>query len=257
MLRIFEILHPGCIAHVAYDNSANHHAMAAYALLSNRLNLKDGGKKTACTRLGGLLDRTAPRSCNVCKLLKASRKDVVQFCRRGTCLPTECNWKNVGKFFHISLISKSRNRCLRNQFAPWGTKSFFMPNMHAKFKFIEMFWGSCKAYARKRCDYSWAGLKSVVREAFESVSLPTIRHFARKSDRYIDAYREKDGGLRLTPAQVEHAVNKYKSIALFYYQKWKIYKIFRCATSKFGTEIETCSRFKVVAAVESRLTDWL
>jgi len=46
--------------------------------------------------------------------------------------------------------------------------------------------------------------------ALSSVSLPTIRKFARKSERYIDAYRDKDS-IRLTAAQVEHAVRKYKS----------------------------------------------
>ena len=92
-----------------------------------------------------------------------------------------------------------------------GQEIILYPKFHPEFNFIEMFWGGCKAYARKRCDYSWAGLKSVVPRAIESVPLQTIRRFARKSDRYIDAYREKEGGLRLTPAQIEHDVKKYMS----------------------------------------------
>ena len=47
MLKIFGILHPGCTALLAYDNSSNHHAMAADALVANRLNLKDGGKNVS------------------------------------------------------------------------------------------------------------------------------------------------------------------------------------------------------------------
>ena len=39
----------------------------------------------------------------------------------------------------------------------------------------------------------------------------SIRKFARKSERYIDAYRPKAGDVRLTPAQVEYAVKKYRS----------------------------------------------
>jgi hypothetical protein len=100
---------------------------------------------------------------------------------------------------------------LSNNFAGAGHEIISYPKFHPEINFIEMFWGTCKAFARKWCNYSWTGLKSVVPRALESVSLPSIRCFARKSNRYIDAYREKDGGLLLTPAQVEHAVKKFKS----------------------------------------------
>src|SRR5689334_22030220 len=52
MLKIFEILHPGCLALVAYDNSSNHDVMAADALVASRLNLKDGGKNVCKLRDG-------------------------------------------------------------------------------------------------------------------------------------------------------------------------------------------------------------
>jgi hypothetical protein len=82
----------------------------------------------------------------------------------------------------------------------------FFPKFHPEFNFIEMYWGACKA---KQCDYSWTAVKTIMQIALISVSLSIIRKFARKSKRYIDAYREKDG-IRLTTAQVEHAVRKYK-----------------------------------------------
>jgi hypothetical protein len=44
MLKLFKVLHPGCLALVAFDNFSNHHAMARDALVANLLNLKDGGK---------------------------------------------------------------------------------------------------------------------------------------------------------------------------------------------------------------------
>ena len=45
MLEIF--LHPNCEALVAFDNSANHHAMAFNASVANRLNLNDLGRNVS------------------------------------------------------------------------------------------------------------------------------------------------------------------------------------------------------------------
>ena len=57
MLIVFDVLHPGCTALVAYDNSSNHHAMANDALVASRINLKDGGKTAAKLRDGWFVDQ--------------------------------------------------------------------------------------------------------------------------------------------------------------------------------------------------------
>ena len=56
-----------------------------------------------------------------------------------------------------------------------------------------MYWGAAKKYARDKCDYSWAGLQKTVPEALDSVSLITIKKFARKSWRYMDIYHKCNG----------------------------------------------------------------
>lgn len=211
MLRIFEILHPGCIALVAYDNSANHHAMAADALLANRLNLKDGGKNTACTRPGWFIGPDGTKVLQRMQTAEGKQKGCHTILQERNLFVNGMQLKECREVLSRQPDFQEQKPMLEEAVRSMGHEIIFYPKFHPEFNFIEMFWGACKAYARKRCDYSWAGLKSVVPEALESVSLPTIRRFARKSDRYIDAYREKDGGLRLTPAQVEHAVNKYKS----------------------------------------------
>ena len=55
------------------------------------------------------------------------------------------------------------------------------------------------------CNYSWKGLQRIVPEALDSVSVKQIRKYARRSFRYMDAYRKG-----LNAKQAEYAVRKYK-----------------------------------------------
>lgn len=87
-----------------------------------------------------------------------------------------------------------------------GHKVIFFPKFHCELNFIEYFWGAAKKYARKNCDYSFKGLEKTVPEALESISLEQIRKYARRSWRFIDAYRKG-----LTGPHALYAVKKYKS----------------------------------------------
>lgn len=69
-----------------------------------------------------------------------------------------------------------------------------------------MFWGAAKRYTRTNCEYSLRKLIEILPKAFDSISLETIRAFARLSFRWMDAYRHG-----LTGKAAKYAVKKYKS----------------------------------------------
>ena len=54
--------------------------------------------------------------------------------------------------------------------------------------YIEYYWGAVKRYTRENCNYSFLELEHTVRAGFDSVSLRTIRRFANRARRWIDAY---------------------------------------------------------------------
>ncbi len=92
-----------------------------------------------------------------------------------------------------------------------GHELSFFPKFHCEFNWIERYWGAAKRWARDRCEYNFERLVELVPQALDAVALDTMRAFERKAYRYMDLYRNKFGGERLTPAQVEWSVKKFRS----------------------------------------------
>ena len=212
LIPIFKVLHPDCDALIMFDNSQNHRALPPDALNANALNLSDGGKNVKPQR-SGWYEEDGVKIAQSMQTSSGVQKGV------RTILKERGLWQN-----YYSLKGAREVLSQQPDFAEqtgWleeivrrhpGFIIDFYPKFHCEFNFIEMYWAACKSYTRRNCTYSFKDLKVVVPIALESVSVQTIRRFARKCFRYMDAYRVlNEDGNRLTVQQAEYAVKKYKS----------------------------------------------
>ena len=212
VIPIFKILHPGANALFMFDNSQNHHALAPDALNAKVLPLKDNGANVKPQRSGwflnfegevqtqsmtnshgeplGLRSILTGRGLWDCTLsLQAARE----------LLSQQPDFKAQKEWLQEVLTKHE------------GFLVDFYPKFHCEFNFIEMFWGACKSFTRRNCSYSFKDLQLIVPLSLQNVELTSIRRFARKCYRYMDAYRLRDGkGNSLTAQQIEFAVKQYK-----------------------------------------------
>ena len=84
-------------------------------------------------------------------------------------------------------------------------KSFFIPSSTVNLILLNYF-GVQQNNIRENCDYTFKSLEKTVPLALNSVSLKKIRKFARRSWRFMDAYRNG-----LTGLEALYAVKRYKS----------------------------------------------
>ena len=211
-IPIFNLLHPECEALFAFDNSANHHSMKSDALVASRLNLSDGGKSVPHMRAGYYTNAGSGE-----RVVQTMQTAGVQKGLR-TILQERGLWN--------SSLDLARSKVLLGQQPDFATQKdwlteivetaghsiIFFPKFHPEFNFIERMWGRSKVYTRRNCTYSFAALKEVVLPSLSlaEMDLPTIRHYAQRCERNMDAYRPKNG-VSLTCAQAEKAVKLYRS----------------------------------------------
>ncbi len=194
-MPMFEELHLVCIGVFVFDNSTNHGAFAKDALHVGHMNLGSGGKQKLLRNgwfnkdgarfnqeMAYSIDHIDPNIAGKAKGVKSVLQE------RGL-------WHNGLKLDTARKVLAQQKAFLQQKsiveelVGEYDHHAMFLPKFHCEFNFIEIYWGALKYYCRSNCDYSFAALRLTVDEAMESVSLATIRRFARKCWRYMDAHQ--------------------------------------------------------------------
>jgi hypothetical protein len=225
-------MHPGCIGVFCFDQSTNHNAMAEDALIVTRMNLGSGGVQPRM-RNGWYINECGEKYLqsmvfpddHPVKKLRGQPKGVKIVLQERNLWPKKrvnlvcdrCSGKHADDDSIRLDCCARRILSLQPDFlgqrsaldeAIVGAGHIFerYPKFHCECNFIERYWGFVKWNTRELCSYNYADLLRNIPEVLDSVSFLTIRKFARKSWRYMDAYKK---GLKGRTA--EWAVNKYKS----------------------------------------------
>lgn len=212
-MPIFKVLHPEADALFLFDNSQNHRCLPPDALRVSTLNLSDGGKNVLNQRPGWFINSDGVRVCQVMQRTDGVQKGIRTILMERDLWSPSLRLNEARELLARQPDFQSQLSWLEETLrAESGFFVDFYPKFHCEFNFIELYWGAVKSYARRNCNYTFRGLQSLLPQALASVSLQSVRKFARKCYRYMDAYRitDENGNRKLTPAQVEFAVKKFK-----------------------------------------------
>jgi hypothetical protein len=226
VLPIFEAKFPNAVALFAFDNSTNHSAFLPDALVASRMNKGPGGTQPKMRPTFWGPNHTKqfmvwPNNHHDLQL-RGKPKGIEQVLReRGLWKPglllkcTLCIEKVENparvdccclRIMSLQPDFMAQKSGIEEVIEQAGHLCIFYPKFHCECNFIEMYWGAAKRYTREHCDYSWNGLQTVLDVALDSVDLPIIRRFARKSFRYMDLYRQG-----ITGNLAEYACKKFRS----------------------------------------------
>ena len=87
----------------------------------------------------------------------------------------------------------------------------FYPKYHCELNFIERVWSWFKQELRKRCEFSFDGLKRNVPAVLNEIPPAFVKKFAEHAARYMRCYHMQRDGRNLPPAMVHFAMKKYHS----------------------------------------------
>ncbi|KAF8595329.1 hypothetical protein BDV93DRAFT_575517 [Ceratobasidium sp. AG-I] len=201
-IRIFNIMHPGAVMLMFFDQSSAHNAYASDAL-SARMEqvLRERGLWDTLTRTAG--GKRPVGCCKGCKATAAVREKVLAEAQATMELNPEVfvSIDNVLEVTHIESLEdatevQTMNRfccmekCLSTEADFIGEKPLLqivieeaghlcilLPKFHCELNPIEMYWGYAKQRFRPKCNGSFPLAKKLVPECLDACSVTTIRRF--------------------------------------------------------------------------------
>lgn len=234
-IPIAEALYPGHVLVFAFDCSSGHTLFAPDALKTTNMNLNPGGAQKVL-RDGWFCDENGVKHTQQMwtwykdkdgkevKVPKGIRQVLVERGLWRNGMKLECDKRTAAQKKNKALRPQCKedaccaSRCLSLQpdflaQKPWiqevveerGHEVIFYPKYHCELNFIEYYWGESKRVLRLKVSYKIAALRLAVPAALDGVSVELIRKYARRSARFMDAYRRG-----LTGLAAAYAVKKYK-----------------------------------------------
>lgn len=217
----FEEMHPLARGLFIFDNSTNHGAYAADALVAvaSKMNLNSGGKvptMRATVFVDALSGVEIVQAMITTEGVPKGLKQVLL--ERGLWidrLPKDCKAKfAVGLNPDCCALHrlggqpdfKAQKSILYEALAKTRHICDFLPKFHCELAPIENYWGHAKRYTRANCNYSILALRRTVPVSLDQVPVSSVRKYFRRATHLMQAYAN---GCSYKLAQYAH--KKYKS----------------------------------------------
>ena len=180
-----------------FDQSSCH---KAYAPDANRMNVNPGGVQPLMrdTVWAGRVQRMVFNVGNVAKGMKKVLEE------RGINTAT-LRADDMRKILsnHDDFLNE---KIILERFLIDRGHKVMIPKFHCELNPIERVWGQAKCYSRAYTNFTLPGLRRILPQALDSVSVTSIRKYFRKARDYEKAYHEGQAG-----KEVGNAVKRYKS----------------------------------------------
>ncbi|TFK79205.1 hypothetical protein K466DRAFT_579249 [Polyporus arcularius HHB13444] len=203
VIKIFEKVHPGCVALFIFDQSSAHASLPPDALQAFEMNKSNGGKQrkqrdTVIPQSNpdprfrgqpqkmtldngeakGLQQVPTERGFNVRKL-RVKCAPVCPFKSQGCCMARLLSQQD--DFMH-------QDSMLELTLKEAGHACMFLPKFHCELNPIEMYWGWAKYRYREVVKTNFEHAKRVALEALDSCPVEVIRRFIKRAWRFMTAW---------------------------------------------------------------------